>query len=658
MLSAVAEASEIGLPRCWAVTSLFTLLGSAEQARLRLSSLASARSVAAALCEAVELCNAQTMRSATAAALGLALLCRGDDELVTAMVEETKGLSPRQIDNFDYHSEEEPSSDEMTEEEDTTDEDEEEQEQPWAPVVTSKSGVRALLGLLSSRRKSGKKELDWSSTGAACRALSVCAAHSVQHRKNMGEMDKGDLLKRLVKTAAEAERATENERAMMRAQSRPRMDDGGKAPPPVQQSVGLASLLLWSVSAIASLAMDCVENQLALVLISSSTAGKDAAQSEDSGLVGMLGGVLASASAEVFPAPSTLVEQAALAVAALGQNVDETKIHVMMENIAPVLVSLLELASAQPPSTRAAAAQTIGALSRNATAHKMIFIQLGAVPGLVRCVQGPRSDGEALKLAAGAALQCIAVNNPSGMRAISRDGGKAALRLTQRLARAQQQQKQQKQLRRQQEQAGAERASGPAGYGGVPQVADAPPAPRRVTWDDLDGPGTAGVTARAARKAMAFEDAPSSDKPSNLSAPFPNRASGVPAPTQSLELVTANDGGRVAHGRRSGSAGLWPAAAAAASASPRVAPSRRPPEPKVGWRTQLAGGPKVQAGSAKDAKKPRVVAKMGGEPRWISGRRGFVRGEVRGRRRRWISTENLHYSNGGGQPDNLFRGNY
>ena len=109
-----------------------------------------------------------------------------------------------------------------------------------------------MLGLLSSRRKSGKKELDWSSTGAACRALSVCASHSVQHRKNMGEMDKGDLLKRLVKTAAEAERATENERAMMRAQSRPRMDDGGKAPPPVQQSVGLASLLLWSVLCLVS----------------------------------------------------------------------------------------------------------------------------------------------------------------------------------------------------------------------------------------------------------------------------------------------------------------------------------------------------------------------------------------------------------------------
>eukprot|EP01047_Picozoa_sp_COSAG01_P112414 COSAG01_NODE_41171_length_455_cov_0.410112_1_plen_122_part_01 len=53
MLSAVAEASQSGLPRHWAVISLFTLLGSRERARLRLPVLAGPREVAAALCEVV-----------------------------------------------------------------------------------------------------------------------------------------------------------------------------------------------------------------------------------------------------------------------------------------------------------------------------------------------------------------------------------------------------------------------------------------------------------------------------------------------------------------------------------------------------------------------------------------------------------------------------
>lgn len=274
-------------------------------------------------------------------------------------------------------------------------------------------------------------------------------------------------------------------------------------------------------------------------------------------------------------------------------------------------------------------------------------------------MQGPKADGDELKLAAGAALQSIAINNPSGMRAIIRDGGKVALQLTQRMIQAKRQQEHNE--RSSLEHARFQRASEPAGYGGDSRGAIAPPVPRKVTWDDLDGAGAAaGVTVRVARKAIAFEDP---DKACTLSAPFPNRASAVPAPSQALHLVSANEAaGRVEHGRRAGSAGLWPAAAAAASASPRMATSRRrrTKEPKVGWRTQLAGGPKLRNPSrtASGVKTFHGTAKLGAESRWISGRRGYVRGESRGRRRRWLATENLHYANGGGQPDNLFRGNY
>jgi hypothetical protein len=209
-------------------------------------------------------------------------------------------------------------------------------------------------------------------------------------------------------------------------------------------------------------------------------------------------------------------------------------------------------------------------------------------------------------------------------------------------------------------QVGLQHTSDAISYGGDSQGANAPQAPRKVTWDDLDGgEAAAGVTVRAARRAMAFEDA---DKVCTLSAPFPNRASAAPAPLQALELVNSNEADkRLEYGRRKGSAQLWPAAAAAASAGPRVAPSRRPPAPKISWRTQLAGTPKLRSGAhrtRRGAKKPHVVAEMGGEPRWVSGRRGYVKGELHGRRSRWVSREDLHYANGGGQPDNLFRGNY
>eukprot|EP01043_Picozoa_sp_COSAG02_P031755 COSAG02_NODE_2087_length_9877_cov_286.163939_1_plen_2544_part_00 len=659
MLSAVAEASQSGLPRHWAVISLFTLLGSRESARLRLPVLAGPREVAAALCEVVENCNETSVRSAAGAALALALLCRGDDELMKAMVLEESGLAPKKLNAIHYHSAEEPSSDEYTdsEEEELTDENENE-EATFPPTVTSKSGAKALLGLLSSKRKSGDKELDWSSASAACRALSVCAAHSVQIRESMGAMEKGDVLKKLVVAAIDSEYATEAERDAKRAQSAIRIDrqDGRSPARPIQQSIALASLLLWSISAIAALAKDCVANQLALVLLS--VRSKRSSAPAGDGIVPLLARILGSSASEVYPAPASLLEQTALAVAAVAQNVDETKAQLMRNDVAPALVSLLELASGQPPATRAAAAQAIAALVRNATAHKSIFIQLGAVQGLVRCVQGPRSDGKALKLAAGTALQFMAVNNPSGMRAIIRDGGKVALQLTQRLIKANKQDQQKEQSSP--KQVGLQRVPDTTSHGGDSRGGNAPRAPRKVIWDDLDGRGAAaGVTARAARRAMAFEDA---DQACTLSAPFPNRASAVPAPLQALELANTNEAGRrVEHGRRKGSAQLWPAAAAAASAGPRVGPNRRPPAPKISWRTQLAGGAKLRSGSHATraaAKKPHVVAKMGGEPRWVSGRRGYVKGEMRGRRSRWLSTENLHYANGGGQPDNLFRGNY
>ena len=659
MLCTVAEASKLGLPRRWAVTSLCALLGSKEGARLRLPALAGARDIAAALCEMVEHCNAASIRSATAAALGLALLCRGDENLITAMVLEEKGLAPKQLDVINHHSPKDLSSDESTdiEEEELTDEDEltdenEDENGALPQVLTSKSGVKALLGLLSSRRKSGHKELDWSSA-TACRALSVCAAHSVEFRKSMGAMDNGEMLQKLVVTAIDAERATEAERDSKRAQSALRIDrhEGGSSATPMQPSIGLASLLLWSISAIAALVKDCVENQLALVLLSKGSK-RSSSNLAGVGIVAPLSRILGASAAEAFPSPAPLLEQTALVVAALAQNVDETKTLLMRENVAPVLVSLLGVAGGQPPATRTAAAQAVAALARNTTAHKTIFIQLGAVPGLVQCVQGPRSDGEALKLAAGAALQSIALNNPSGSRAIIRDGGKVALHLTQRMMQATKQRVQQTER--------SSHVSEPVSYCRDSRGANAPKAPRKVSWDDVDGGGTAaGVTARSARKSMEFEDA---DKPSTLSAPFPNRAAAVPAPSQVVELVHANQAGRrVEHGRRTGSAELWPAAAAAASASPMIPPSRRPPDPKISWRAQLAGGATLRTASRATraaAKTPQVVAKMGGEPRWVAGRRGYVRGEAHGRRRRWLSTENLHYGNGGGQPDNLFRGNY
>ena len=642
MLTKVAEDAEIGLPRCWAVESLYTLLGADEGATLRLPSLADTHTVAASLCEAVEQCSDTTIRSAAAAALGLSLLCKGDRELAKAMVNEEKGLSPFQMLDPNYHSDEQPSSDETASSEESSDEDIMSVSSVHA-VVTRRQGVMALLGLLSSKTKSGDKEQDWRCGGAACRAISVIAAESAELRRTMGTLKRGDMLQTLVRTAIEAERATESERERKRAQALPRLDDGMPPAPPIQPSTGVASLLLWSVSAIAALATDCVENQLALVL----AKGKGLTEQA---MVALLVRILNSGTAEEFPGSPALVEHAAMGIAALAQNVDETKVNVMKERAAPVLVMLLELSAGQPPATRAAAARAIKALSRNATNHKMIFIQLGVVPGLVRCVQGPRADGEALKLAAGGALQCLATNNPRGMRAIIRDGGKVALRLTQRLARAQQQHP--SNAESSSAPAGELHAVGPVGFGGVSSVAAAPPAPRSVTWDVPEG-GT-GVTARMAKRAMTLEDL---EKPSDLSAPFPNRASHEPAPQKALDLVNGNTAWQ-AHGRRKGTAGMWPSAAAAASASPRVAPSHRPPEPKVGWRTQLAGGPKVTAGGIRAAKKPVVTAPLGGEPRWISGRRGFVRGEARGRRRRWLSTENLAYANGGGQPDNMFRGNF
>ena len=88
--------------------------------------------------------------------------------------------------------------------------------------------------------------------------------------------------------------------------------------------------------------------------------------------------ILGSSAAEAFPSPAPLLEQTALVVAALAQNVDETKTLLMRENVAPVLVSLLGVAGGQPPATRTAAAQAVAALARNTTAHKTIFIQLGA----------------------------------------------------------------------------------------------------------------------------------------------------------------------------------------------------------------------------------------------------------------------------------------
>lgn len=657
MLTKVAQDAAIGLPRCWAVESLYTLLGADEGASLQLPSLADAHTVAAALCGAVEECSDKTIRSAAAAALGLALLCKGDRELAEAMVNEEKGLSPFKMLDPNYHSDEQPSDSDMSSTEEESSEEDIMSVSSVHAVVTRKQGVMALLGLLSSKMHSTDKEMNWRCGGAACRAISVIAADSVDLRRTMGTLKRGDMILTLVRTAIEAERATEFERERKRAQALPRLDDVMPPPPVVysQPSTGLASLMLWSVSAIAAIATDCVENQLALSLVK----GKGIA--DNKALNSLLVRILASGSAQDFPGSPALIEHAALAVAALAQNVDETKVNVMNERAAPLLVMLLELSAGQPPPTRAAAALAIGALARNATAHKMIFIQLGVVPGLVRCVQGPCSDGEALKLAAGAALHCLATNNPAGMRAIIRDGGKVALRLTQRLARAQQQRPTSAGVSP--TPAGELHAVRPVGFGVVPRVASTRghnSTQSRVTWDLPEGNG---VTARAAKKAMTMEDLEkrsgerSVQEPSDHFAPFPNRASHEPAPQKALDLVNSNTAWQ-AQGRRKGTAGLWPQAAAAATASPCVAPSHRPPEPKAGWRTQLAGGPKVTAGGIRVAKNPEVIAKMGGEPRWISGRRGIVRGEARGRRRRWLSTDNLSYANGGGQPDNMFRGNF
>ncbi len=72
----------------------------------------------------------------------------------------------------------------------------------------------------------------------------------------------------------------------------------------------------------------------------------------------------------------------------------------------------------------------------------------------------------------------------------------------------------------------------------------------------------------------------------------------------------------------------------------------RPPkiaETKIGWKTQLAGGPKLNASGRLSAEG--VAAPM------LPGRKGLVRGELRGRRRRWLAEQ------APATPTALFRGN-
>ena len=83
--------------------------------------------------------------------------------------------------------------------------------------------------------------------------------------------------------------------------------------------------------------------------------------------------------------------------------------------------------------------------------------------------------GEAVKLAAGAALQCLAANNPAGLRSIVRDGGKVALHAAQRLSQAA---KPPPMPRPQQRDRPAR--SKHFGPGGVPAVAEGPPRKARA----------------------------------------------------------------------------------------------------------------------------------------------------------------------------------
>ena len=597
MLTGVAESFDPGVPRCWAVAALFNLRSSeSDGTALRLPPAATAREVAAALCSEVEKVDQshEARDRVAVAALGLALLCRGDAELSQALVREPDGLAPDPLAGLQENSAEEGMQ--STSEESmqsfgrpassmTTSEGEEMPE----PVITTKRGVLALAELLSTSRRAGTAgsagrrmsnaststidsssslsstatgavassygsdslESDSSVSAAACRALAVCASHSVSLRREMGELNKLDLLPRLIKIAEKAERATEAERESKRAEARPHVDGSrGPGSPAVEPSASLAALLLWSVNALAALATDCLDNQLALV------TGKGAAGNDVPTIVAVLVRVLASANADAFPAPPLLLQQAASALAALAQHVDATKAAVLSEGGGPSLVFLLGAPHAE---TRAAAAQTIASVAHNSTANKQIFIRHRVVPGLVKCVQGPRSDGEAVKLAAGAALQCLAANNPAGLRSIVRDGGKVALHAAQRLS----------------------------------QAAKPPPKPRPQQRD---------------RPARSKHFGPG----------------GVPAVTEGP-----------------------PRKARAVARSTKRPWGVRPPkiaETKIGWKTQLAGGPKLNASGRLSA--DGVAAPM------LPGRKGLVRGELRGRRRRWLAEQAPAI------PTALFRGNY